>query len=326
MRTAKVIAFPTPQIQPIEPPKEVRVADCDDGYTRLANDLYEELIGADLTRNQAKVAHAICRKTYGFNKKSDRVSDSQLSVLTKLPRQKVNKAKNELIAMNVIVRIGHEIGPNKNLSEWKIDCHQNSDNVTKTVTKSVTKTVTRLSPKQGHTKDTLKDNKEKEILKTHGAKQADAVSAPASNEIKIPPDAAIHEQRGKTLKWGTAEDLRCAEWFIETRAKAFTAKGLPTPKSPSVAGWANDIRLMRTTDRRNHADMCHLFAWVCKTGRELEFCQSPATLRDKWDNLHLRKANAERGVTSNQRPLSNIAAAQIAAQAMGVSYDDNEPL
>ena len=42
--------------------------------------------------------------------------------------------------------------------------------------------------------------------------------------------------------------------------------------------------------------------------------------------LHLRKANAERGVTSNLRPLSNIAAAQIAAQAMGVSYDDNEPL
>ena len=180
-------------------------------------------------------------------------------------------------------------------------------------------------PEEQPCKTTNINNKDQD-QEISGANRADAAPAPASNEIKIPPDAAIHEQRGKTLKWGTAEDLRCAEWFIETRAKAFTAKGLPTPKSPSVAGWANDIRLMRTTDRRNHADMCHLFAWVCKTGRELEFCQSPATLRDKWDNLHLRKANAERGVTSNQRPLSNIAAAQIAAQAMGVSYDDNEPL
>ncbi|HEJ9513892.1 TPA: replication protein [Proteus mirabilis] len=138
------------------------VADLDNGYTKLANELYEELIGANLTKNQAKVAHAICRKTYGFNKKTDRISDSQLAELTRLPRQKVNKAKNELIAMKVIVKVGMAIGPNKNLTEWDIpDCHQNGVIVTKTVTKSVTKSVTALSPKQGHTKETItKEKKE----------------------------------------------------------------------------------------------------------------------------------------------------------------------
>lgn len=138
------------------------VADLDNGYTKLANELYEELIGANLTRNQAKVAHAICRKTYGFNKKTDRISDSQLAELTRLPRQKVNKAKNELIAMKVIVKVGMAIGPNKNLTEWDIpECHQNGVIVTKAVTKSVTKSVTALSPKQGHTKETItKEKKE----------------------------------------------------------------------------------------------------------------------------------------------------------------------
>lgn len=141
---------------------EERVARVEDGYTKLANELYEELIGANLTKNQAKVAHAICRKTYGFNKKTDRISDSQLAELTRLPRQKVNKAKNELIAMKVIVKVGMAIGPNKNLTEWDIpECHQNGVIVTKTVTKSVTKSVTALSPKQGHTKETItKDKKE----------------------------------------------------------------------------------------------------------------------------------------------------------------------
>ena len=181
------------------------------------------------------------------------------------------------------------------------------------------------APEEQPCKTTNINNKDQD-QEISGAKQADAVSAPASSEIKIPPDAAIHEQRGKSLKWGTAEDLLCAKWFMDTRANAFAAKGLPMPKDPSVAGWANDIRLARTDDDRTHADMCHLFAWVCKTGRELEFCQSPAKLREKWDNLQLRKANAERGVTGNQKPLSNIAAAQLAAQSMGVSYDDNEPL
>lgn len=147
--------------RPPERPVERRVAELEDGYTRLANALYDELIGADLTKNQSKVAHAICRKTYGFGKKLDRISDSQLAQLTRLPRQKVNKAKNELIAMRVILREGSQIGPNKNITEWQIEgCHYSGDNVTALVTKSVTKTVTALSPKQGHTKETIQNIKE----------------------------------------------------------------------------------------------------------------------------------------------------------------------
>lgn len=156
-------------VVPIRPDLQVveqRVADTDDGYTRLANELLEELIGANLTRNQAKVAFAVCRKTYGFNKKTDRIADSQICQLTKLPRQKVNKAKNDLIAMKVLIKDGLAIGPNKNLSEWEIpECHQESVNVTKTVTKSVTKTVTEVSPKQGHTKDTNTKDKKDNINK-----------------------------------------------------------------------------------------------------------------------------------------------------------------
>ena len=128
--TAEILNFPSA----VSGIQEQRVADTDDGYTRLANELYEELIGANLTKNQAKVAHAVCRKTYGFNKKMDRIADSQLSELTRLPRQKVNTAKNELIAMNVLVSEGMLIGPNKNLSEWVIPgtkpapkCHHGSD-------------------------------------------------------------------------------------------------------------------------------------------------------------------------------------------------------
>lgn len=132
------------------------MAEIEDGYTRLANALYEELIGADLTKNQSKVAHAICRKTYGFGKKMDRISDSQLAQLTRLPRQKVNKAKNDLIAMKVIIREGSQIGPNKSIDEWQIEgCHYSDVNVTALVTKDVTKTVTGLSPKQSHTKETI---------------------------------------------------------------------------------------------------------------------------------------------------------------------------
>lgn len=154
------------------PPQEVmehRVAQLEDGYTRLANALYEELIGADLTKNQSKVAHAICRKTYGFGKKMDRISDSQLALITRLPRQKVNKAKNDLINMKVILREGMLIGPNKSIDQWQIEgCHYSGDNVTTTVTKDVTKTVTSLSPKQSHTKETIQKKEKKEHTQSSG--------------------------------------------------------------------------------------------------------------------------------------------------------------
>ncbi len=181
------------------------VADLDNGYTKLANELYEELIGANLTKNQAKVAHAICRKTYGFNKKTDRISDSQLAELTRLPRQKVNKAKNELIAMKVIVKVGMAIGPNKNLTEWDIpDCHQNSVIVTKTVTKSVTKSVTALSPKQGHTKETItKEKKESNTpLTPHEVKGGESVKPTKRKSTPINYDEylnAYNEEVGDRL-------------------------------------------------------------------------------------------------------------------------------
>lgn len=142
-------------------PMERRVADTDDGFIMLAMELYEELIGANLTRNQAKVAHAVCRKTYGFKKKMDRIADSQLAEICRISRPKANIAKNELLAMCVLVKEGSKIGPNKNISEWRIpECSQADNFVTKTVTESVTNPVTQGVTKKEHTKDIIQNIKE----------------------------------------------------------------------------------------------------------------------------------------------------------------------
>jgi phage replication O-like protein O len=198
-----------------------RVADTDDGYTRLANELYEELIGAALTRNQAKVAHAVCRKTYGYNKKTDRISDNQLSELTKLPRQKVNKAKNELLEMKVLISDGKKIGPNKNLSEWEInECHQNGVIVTKTVTKSVTKTVTGLSPKQGHTKDNIQNTKEITPI------------SPQGEEIECAEQALKYYNQTSGLT------CRSAEPFLKLLTSTSTRKAYTLDEVCLVTRWA----------------------------------------------------------------------------------------
>ncbi|ECH9346750.1 replication protein, partial [Salmonella enterica subsp. enterica] len=61
--------------RPSEPVVERNVADLDDGYARLSNILLEAYSGADLTKRHFKVLLAILRKTYGWNKPMDRITD-----------------------------------------------------------------------------------------------------------------------------------------------------------------------------------------------------------------------------------------------------------
>ncbi|QHM71314.1 replication protein [Mixta intestinalis] len=292
------MANPAQNVVPIRPELravEQRVADTDNGYTRLANELLEELIGANLTRNQAKVAFAVCRKTYGFNKKVDRITDSQLSQLTRLPRQKVNKAKNELIAMKVLIKDGLSIGPNKNLAEWQIpECHQDGVTVTKTVTKSVTKTVTGLSPKRGHTKDTItKDNSKRSSSENSG----ESSDSSQKNLSALRPEAAIQSPKGD--KWGTADDLKAAEWMFSKVQKV-----APAARGPNWAAWANDIRLMRSALEATHYDICEVFKWANADHFWQTNILCPAKLREKWLTLTAQMAQPSRQrATAPQQPV-----------------------
>ncbi|HCM6651490.1 TPA: replication protein, partial [Klebsiella pneumoniae] len=93
---AKVIPF-RPSVTVVER----QVADIDDGYTRIANELLEAVMAADLTARQLKVVLAVIRKTYGFGKKFDRITNTQIAEMTGIHHTHVCKAKNEMIAMNI---------------------------------------------------------------------------------------------------------------------------------------------------------------------------------------------------------------------------------
>lgn len=72
--TAEVINFPVPDVAPKEP----RVADLDDGYTRLANELLDAVMCSGLPETELCILMAVWRKTYGYNKKMDWISNEQL--------------------------------------------------------------------------------------------------------------------------------------------------------------------------------------------------------------------------------------------------------
>lgn len=104
---------------------------------------------------------------------------------------------------------------------------------------------------------------------------------------KVVPDAAVQTPKGD--KWGTSDDLRCAEWMLALRDIT-----KPSLKKPNMAGWANDIRLMRQLDGRTHKEICELFKWACKDSFWYKNILSPAKLRAKWDTLTLHREDTTR--------------------------------
>ncbi|WP_105626982.1 replication protein [Cronobacter malonaticus] len=157
----------------VKAPVERKVAELEDGYAKLSNMLLEAYAGADLTKRQFKVLLAILRKTYGWNKPMDRISDSQISEIAKLPVKRCNEAKLELVRMGIIKQQGGMFGPNKNVSEWRIP--QNEGISLKTGDKKSLKLRESYPSKQGDTKDTIQKTI-KTITQTHEVGLSDDVS------------------------------------------------------------------------------------------------------------------------------------------------------
>lgn len=134
---------------------ERRVADTDDGYTRIANELLEAVMSADLTARQLKIVLAVIRKTYGFGKKLDRITNTQIAAMTGIHHTHVCTAKNEMIAMNILISSGNQIGVNKVVSEWNSCISQVSETLANSANKSLAKTANDHSPSQLNTKETI---------------------------------------------------------------------------------------------------------------------------------------------------------------------------
>ncbi|NUA26125.1 replication protein [Cupriavidus basilensis] len=95
----------------------------EDGYVRIANELYDAILAFPFTGREQKVVWTILRKTYGYGKKLDDISASQIGALCGLERPHVTTTLNKLASMNVIVKragqFGSLIGINKNYRAWK---------------------------------------------------------------------------------------------------------------------------------------------------------------------------------------------------------------
>jgi phage replication O-like protein O len=76
------------------------------GYTRLANELLEWIARAPLNGSQFRLLMAVIRKTYGHQKKDDRISATQFHEATGLHKQVIARELRDLAKRGYLVSIG----------------------------------------------------------------------------------------------------------------------------------------------------------------------------------------------------------------------------
>lgn len=124
----------------------------EDGYTRIACELLEAIARFDFSKRQYKVVLAVIRKTYGFGKKTDDMTITQIANLTGLELGNCSKTVSELGQMRTLLiqqgEYGYVIGLNKNYAEW-IPC-QNNKGLSKQQGEVVKTTNTINTPKKNN--------------------------------------------------------------------------------------------------------------------------------------------------------------------------------
>ena len=94
----------------------------EDGYTKIANELLEAIAKFGFSSRQYKVLFAVMRKTYGYNKKEDDISCSQIASICALGKSGVSATITQLVKMRVLNRrqgrFGHVLSIQKNYRLW----------------------------------------------------------------------------------------------------------------------------------------------------------------------------------------------------------------
>lgn len=89
----------------------------EDGFTRIANELFDAVLAAPFTGREQKVILAVIRLTYGYNKREDAISFGQVALATGIDRRGVIRAMERLLAAHVLTR--RTTGP-RSPSVWAV--------------------------------------------------------------------------------------------------------------------------------------------------------------------------------------------------------------
>lgn len=146
--------------------RQTVIADTDEGYTRIANTLFEAVYRCELPARQLRVLLSIIRRTYGFHRKTDWITASQIAQEIEYTGGdgNIRTAIRQLKERKILISDGNKIGPNPVISDWetaKQFKNEQFKNESPTVQKRIAeqfKNESLSGSKTNHTKESIKES------------------------------------------------------------------------------------------------------------------------------------------------------------------------
>ena len=91
----------------------------EDGHVDIANEIVEALAKISLSSYESRVLWIIFRKTYGWHKKEDWITNTQISNMTRIAETHVSRTIKILIQKNLIIKNGKKLAFQKDYDRWK---------------------------------------------------------------------------------------------------------------------------------------------------------------------------------------------------------------
>ncbi len=88
-------------------------------YSQIPNEIIEALAQTHLSSYENRYIWFLLRKTFGFHKKKDYISNSQFVKGTGITKQHIWHTKKRLLWRKIVAQIGNKVGINKNWAEWR---------------------------------------------------------------------------------------------------------------------------------------------------------------------------------------------------------------
>lgn len=202
----------------------------EDGYTRLANEILEQIMKISLNGTQFRLVLAIWRYTYGFRRKTHTLSITFLAKAINASRSQVDRELTTLIDRNIIKVLGkvkgvRELGFNKNYEEW-IDCplirgqsQMSSNQSTILSANQSTEVSSNLRTKKEKYKENIKENIYVEII-GYLNKKAGKRFSPKSKANQRLINGRLAE--GRTIEdFKYVIDVKCDHWLDDPKMNEY---------------------------------------------------------------------------------------------------------
>lgn len=91
----------------------------ENGHIDIANEIAETLAKTKLSGYETRYLWVLWRKTYGWHKKTDIISNSQFVQETGIHKQHIYRTEQRLLKRNIVTKNGYEISFQKDYTRWR---------------------------------------------------------------------------------------------------------------------------------------------------------------------------------------------------------------